>query len=330
MSIILEHPDALIHIAELQGNKKRITISPLDKSVIIYTDQCETFYPLWLIKQILDILGPAGLCDEIKRDENISNVEKSLKNHIFGYVNDIDFENKRILDFGCGGGASTMILARMFPKSSIVGVELVGKSLLIANCRLKHYGYTNVTFIRSPAGDSLPEQIGKFDFVILNGVYEHLLPNERKMLLPKIWTLINPGGILFLATIPYRYFPIETHTTGGLPFINYLPDRMAFALARTFSKRLKRDESDNALLRKGIRGGSSGEIIGILEECHDKPLLMEPCKSGYTDKIDLWYADSAYSKFPVIKVLLKFFFKIIKSTFGFTCLPYLSLAIKKV
>lgn len=218
MTICLEHPDALIHIDELQGNRKRISVSPLNKSVCIYADHCETSYPIWLIKQILDILGPAGLCDEIMRDENPSYVKESLKNYIFGYVDEIDFENKRILDFGCGCGASTMILARMFPKSNIVGVELVKKSLLIANCRLKYYGHTNVTFIRSPAGDSLPEQIGKFDFVILNGVYEHLLPNERKFLLPQIWSIINPRGILFLIQIPYRYFPIETHSTGGIAF----------------------------------------------------------------------------------------------------------------
>ncbi len=329
MKITLKHPDALINIVELAGNKRRISVNLFNKSVFTYASNCETSYPLWLIKQILSIVGPAGLCMQIMRDENLSFVEKSLKKYIFAYIDDVDFENKRILDFGCGCGASTMILARMFSKSKIVGVELDKKSLLIANSRLKYHGYTNVTFIQSFAGDRLPEQIGKFDFVILNGVYEHLLPQERKILLPQIWSIINPRGILFLIQIPYRYFPIETHSTGGLPFINYFPDRMAFALARIFSKRCKH-ELDASLLRKGIRGGSIREIMGILEECHDKPLLMEPCKSGYTDKIDLWYADSSYSKFPTTKVLLKFFFKIIKSTFGVTCLPYLSLAIKKV
>lgn len=126
----------------------------------------------------------------------------------------------------------------MFSKSNIVGLELCKQSLLIANSRAQCYVFTNVQFIISPKGDSIPE-------------------------------------------------------------------------------------------RKGIRGGSIREIMGILENTTDKPILMEPSRLGYSDKIDLWSADSTYVKYPAIKRLLKLLFKTTKFVFGVTFLPYLSLAMRK-
>ena len=60
-----------------------------------------------------------------------------------------------------------------------------------------------------------------------------------------------------------NYRRVEGHTT-GLPFINYLPDNLAYFIARRFSKRVENNESWVMLLRKGIRGGTEREIMKIL------------------------------------------------------------------
>ncbi len=290
---------------------------------------CETSYPVSLIDKILDLKGPAFLCDEILRDESPNYVEKCLKYDLLGYIEEEKFRNKRMLDFGCGSGASTMILARMFPHTEIVGIELEKKLLSIARLRAGHYGYNNIQLMVSPNPESLPSSIGYFDYVVLSAVYEHLLPNERTTILPQIWSILKSGGILFLNQTPYRYFPIEVHSTSGLPFINYLPDKLALYYAQHYSKRNLKNQSWAELLRYGIRGGSTKEILSILSRTPEIPVLLNPSRFGIKDRIDLWYIQSNKVKYVTIKRLFLLSAKLLKRLIGVTMVPSLSLAIKK-
>jgi SAM-dependent methyltransferase len=330
MPITLQHPDALVDIDELQNGKRQLTVHLLEPSTFIPHTTWVTSYPLDLIELILHVKGPAYLCDEIMRDEDPAYVKTHLEKAILGYVDESQFACERILDFGCGSGASTMVLCSLFPKAEIVGIELGGDLLSIAKARAHYYGFHNVTFIQSPSGVELPEDIGTFDYVVLSGVYEHLLPHERKCLMPELWSMLRPGGVLFIDETPYRFFPIESHTT-GLPIINYLPDRIALALSRRFSSKIAKDESWESLLKNGIRGGSVREIMNILHG-YGKPMLLKPNRLGFRDRVDLWYeayGSLSISKFSLIAKPLKFILKTIQLLTGITVLPYLSLAIKK-
>ncbi len=327
MSIVLEHPDGQIHVDETTNGKKRIVVDLFDKSRFVKSKICETSYPIELVNLILNIKGPGYLCDEIMRDEDQSYVQKSLVNDILGYIGKDDFDDKTVLDFGCGSGASTMILARIFPKTQIVGVDIDDNLLSIAKSRAEYYGFKNIKFVLSPSSEELPRDIGYFDFVILSAVYEHLLPTERKLLLSQIWPLIQPNGVLFINQTPHRYFPIEGHTT-NLPLINYFPDRIVRSIACRFSNRVKNYDSWETLLRKGIRGATEGEIMNILcEEYYENPILLEPCRLGFHDRIDMWYASSNLKS--EYRELLKYMFKFIKNISYITLAPELSLAIKK-
>jgi len=328
MSITLRHPDGLVHVEQLKTGKKKISVELLNKKVFMPRSTCETSYPVNLIEQIMNVKGLGYLCDEIMRDEDPMYVQHNLKYDILSYVSEDSFDNKRILDFGCGNGSSTMILARMFPNSEIVGVELEGKFLSIAKVRAKHYKFDNVSFIPSPDSDNLPSELGDFDYVVLSAVYEHLLPNERKNLIPKIWSHLKPSGVLFVNQTPYRYFPIESHTT-GLPLITYLPRKATLHLARRFSKRVSHDDKWETLLRRGIRGGTAKEIIKILSRTSQKPVLLEPDRIGIKDRIDLWYQLSSAVRLPILKKFLKCCLKAFKLISGIIITPSLSLAIKK-
>lgn len=329
MELILKHEDANVKVEKLVSGKNRITIELLNKELFMPYGVCETSYPIDLIEQILNVNGPAWLCDEIMRDESSEYVQKNLKYDILCYVSEEEFKNKKILDFGCGSGASTVVLGRMFPYTAIVGIELEDKLLSIAKLRLKHYGFDKIKLLISTSANNLPKDIGSFDCIILSAVFEHLLPYERKTLLPKIWNLLKSNGILFINQTPYRYFPIETHTTSGMPLINYLPDRAAFFFARNFSKRNLKSKGWETLLRKGIRGGSASEILNILNKCRQKPILLEPSRLGVKDRINLWYIKSSKTRFVIIKKMFFFSTKFLKMLTGITFLPSLSLAIKK-
>lgn len=329
MTTIIEHKDANVHIEELSTIKNKIYVKLINDDLFMPTKTCVTSYPIGLIKKILDIKGPAYLCDEILRDESPDYVQKSLKYELLGYIDKKEFRNKKLLDFGCGSGASTMILARMFPHTEMVGVEIEEKLLSIAQLRATYYGYNNIQLMMSPNPETLPPRIGFFDYVVLSAVYEHLLPNEREILLSQIWSILKPGGILFLNQTPYRYFPIEMHTTNGLPFINYLPDKVALYYAQHFSKRLLENQSWSELLKKGIRGGSVEEIMSILSRSPETPILLNPSRFGINDRIGLWYIQSGKVRFVAIKRLFLLSAKLLKRLTGIIIVPSLSLAIKK-
>lgn len=329
MTTILEHKNANVHVEELPTGKNKIFVELKNDDLFMPTKTWETSYPIGLIAKILDLKGPAYLCDEISREESPNHVQKSLKFGLLSYLEEEGFKNKRLLDFGCGSGASTMVLARMFPHTEIVGIELEEKLLSIAQLRAMHYGYNNIQLITSPNPESLPPSIGYFDFAVLSAVFEHFLPNERETVLPQIWSLLKPGGILFLNQTPYRYFPIEMHTTSGLPFINYLPDKVACYYAQHCSKRKLKNQSWEELLRKGIRGGSIKEILSILSGSPATPVLLNPSRFGMNDRIDLWYIQSGEVRFVVIKRLFLLSAKLLKRLIGITMVPSLSLAIKK-
>jgi 2-polyprenyl-3-methyl-5-hydroxy-6-metoxy-1,4-benzoquinol methylase len=330
MEHVLHHEDAKVVITDGNARKTKIKVIMENDDIFIPFDSWETSYPIELIEKILYAKGPAYLCDEIMRDESPGYVEHSLRFDVLAYINPQEMNNKSVLDFGCGSGASTMVLSRMLPSAQITGVELEEDLLEIAKLRSVHYQVQHRTeFHLSPDGESLPENIGSFDYVFLNAVYEHLLPNERKTVLQLLWKHLRPGGLMFINNTPYRWFPIESHTTNGLIFINYMPDQLASLYARHFSKRDLANCDWQTLLRKGIRGASTNEICRLLNNDSYKPSVIEPTQLGLKDRIDIWYAATNKSKNLFLKKTFFYTVKLIKMSTGVTFLPYLALAILK-
>lgn len=324
---ILKHPDATITIEELNTGRRKITIVPINHNLFISKNTWETSYPISLIKQILTAKGPGWVCDEIMRDEDPNYVQRNLELSILAYVGEELFENARILDFGCGSGASSMVLNRLFPSAELVGVDLMEEYVSIARKRAEHYGFENATFLVSADGKSLPDNLGEFDVVVLSAVFEHLLPDERTTALPLVWDHLKSGGILFLNETPFRFFPFESHTT-RLPLINYCPDRLALFLARRLSKKVDPNINWETLLRQGIRGGTVKQIVAILKQTPRKPVLLRPNRLGIEDRVDLWLRSTgAMPSFSRRSAFIAL--KSLKYITGFELVPYLSLAIRK-
>jgi SAM-dependent methyltransferase len=283
-----------------------------------------TSYPPALVREIFATKG-AYACDEIMREEDPSYVEHALRHEVLGYVEPAEFAGKRVLDFGCGAGASTIVLSRLLPDCDLVGIELQERLLRLARLRARYFGRRNVRFLRSPAGDSLPGELGDFDYIVLSAVFEHLLPNERATLLPRLWRHLKAGGVLFLNQTPHRYSAIEFHTT-GLPLINYLPDRVALRVARRFSRHVRRDMRWEEMLRAGIRGATVGEVLRILSR-QGSPALLAP-RASVGDRIDLWYGKLSPRR-AWLKRTLWASLKACKLVTRLELTPQLALAIRK-
>jgi 2-polyprenyl-3-methyl-5-hydroxy-6-metoxy-1,4-benzoquinol methylase len=312
--------DAQIRVDKLPSGKHKIVV---DGVSWIGRREWETSYPQWLIDAVLAFKGPAFLCDEIAREESPDYTAAALRQAMFAYIAEDAFDGARILDFGCGAGASTVSLGRSFPKAEIVGVELQERAIEVARGRCRFYGLENVAFFPSPSDNELPADIGEFDYIVLSGVFEHLLPDERPVLMPTLWNALKPGGILFIHETPNRRFPLETHTT-WLPLINYMPAPCAHFMVKRFGHGKARLLDWNTQLRRGIRGGSIGEIRGLLPGA----TLLRPSRCGIDNLTDLWYATAPKNRYPRAKRYVRALARSL-AAIGIECPPYLELALQK-
>jgi 2-polyprenyl-3-methyl-5-hydroxy-6-metoxy-1,4-benzoquinol methylase len=95
-----------------------------------------------------------------------------------------------ILDFGCGIGKVTALLARGFLKSTVYGYDISKECLSVAkkeNAELK-----NVYFI-----DDL-SKAHRFDLVMVAGVFHHIKSNEQLATMCRLRDLLKPGGRIII------------------------------------------------------------------------------------------------------------------------------------
>lgn len=325
---ILTAAEGSVEVLRLPNGDRRVTLIPNDRNLFIPRASCETALPLDVIQAFLN-KSFAWLCDSLARHDDPDYVEKVVGKQLLAYVDESEFRGKRLLDFGCGSGASTLCIAAMLPETEVVGVELNASNIELARRVLAARKLSNVDFLVSPDPNSLPPGIGTFDFVMLSAVYEHLLPEERHQLLPVIWSCMNDGGVLFINQTPYRYFPLEHHST-GLWFINYLPDKLCLFFARNFS-RMNREANKspdwNFHLRGGIRGGTEKEILGNLRRAgQGRPTVAQP--KGQ-DRAAYWLSYTSPERYRLLKKSIAALFRLTDKLWGTIPSVNLDVAIRK-
>jgi SAM-dependent methyltransferase len=331
-AFVLPHPDAEITVDPLPSGKRRVRVRMHDPETHIWRETFDTELPPGLVERYLKAHGPAGLCYVLDRIEG-DDVRQTLRFSILPFIAEEEFAGKRLLDFGCGSGTSTVHLARMFPKTEIVGLELLPEFLEPARGLMDYTGHRNVSFVEAQAEDSLPDDLGTFDFVMLNAVYEHLLPDERRSLLRQLWLSLRPRGVLFLNMTPFRWYPYEHHTT-ALWFVNYLPDWLALRYVRYVGSRkrryLDRDADWEGLLRGGIRGASARQVMRLLFAAKDGlPVALRPSLWGFADATDIWYAQSIMRRPRWFKPIMRIAYKAIGRLTGTAFAPDVTMAVRK-
>jgi len=193
----------------------------------------------------------------------------------------------RILDFGCGTGHSLDALLGYFPNARFVGADIAGRDLDVLRSYLPEVDRSRIDLVQIQDSAKLDQLDGSFDLINLNAVFEHLLPAERRSLLPELWRRLANNGRLVLTETPWRWFPIETHTTSR-PLINYLPDRLALAVARR-SGHYGPDLTWTLALRHGIRGATVAEMIACIDAAAGTIRQLTSDQPDSRDLLELWW-----------------------------------------
>jgi SAM-dependent methyltransferase len=307
-SRVLQVQDGTIHIEPIDPGRHRVSFEPSGPSIFVPRSEVETGFPLALLSELAAERGNSWICEEIARHESPGYVLGAIRRQIESHFQPADFAGKRVLDFGCGSGASTFGLAEMLPRAEIVGVELDEGNVRTARMVSKYKRLANASFACSPHGEALPGGIGKFDIVMLSAVWEHLLPVERPTVARLVWDVLNIGGALLINQTPYRWAPHEHHTT-GLWGINYLPDSLALRVARRFSRESTAEIARcdwQQLLRRGIRGGTEMEIKMCIRRAGGKSRVVQP-RPPFLDRADYWLQATSQRRRWVKRILANVF-----------------------
>lgn len=108
----------------------------------------------------------------------------------------VDLDNSRALDVGCGGG----ILAESLAASGadVTGIDMAEGPLAVARLHQIESG-TDVTYRQATAEELAAEQPGQYDLVACLEMLEHV-PDPASVI-AAVAELVRPGGDVFFSTI---------------------------------------------------------------------------------------------------------------------------------
>lgn len=240
-----------------QGDRRIVEIVGEQRGFggVVDYSRLETHYTRETLEALLAAKGAMWLRDEIARAEEPSYVQEPLQRQLERFL---PVRGLRVLDFGCGCGASSLCLARL-GAAEVVGVEPQELFVEAARLRIRDSGLAGrVTALHLTDTLHLPFPEGYFDAVVMNAVVEHISPRLRPAHLREVWRVLRTGGHLFVGETPNRLWPQDYHTTGlwGVPYLP-LPLARAYAIRRG---RVPADATEAWLLSEGLRGATYWEL----------------------------------------------------------------------
>lgn len=128
------------------------------------------------------------------------------------YISTIEYILKRIgetsassiVDVGCGDGRLVREIMLSFPERKIVGIDYSSRAIALANAM--NQDIKGIEFHSLDITKAEHEQ--RYDLAILMEVFEHIPPEEARLFLEGVRSLLTPGGTLLL-TVPHINKPVE-------------------------------------------------------------------------------------------------------------------------
>ena len=150
------------------------------------------------------------------------------------YLRERGARDLSVLEVGASFGHMTEYLAEQGEIAEIHCFDTDPAFVDIVRAKVEEQGLRTVKEVRLFGNDEtrrLPWPDARFDLVVVVGVVEHLPARNRRVQVDEYYRVLAPGGHIAILDTPNRLFPLETHSI-GLPLVQWLPSRLAYAYAR--------------------------------------------------------------------------------------------------
>jgi 2-polyprenyl-3-methyl-5-hydroxy-6-metoxy-1,4-benzoquinol methylase len=169
-----------------------------------------------------------------------------------------------VLEVGCSFGHITECLAEEPLFREVYCFDTDRAFVDITRAKVEEMGLKTVREVAALTSEDtcrLPYADARFDVVLAIGVVEHL-GARRRIQVDEYYRVLAPSGLIAILDTPNRWFPLETHSV-GLPFVQWMPARLAYAYARLGRPRAFRHVSYPEFTAEGTgwRNASLGECL---------------------------------------------------------------------
>ncbi len=104
----------------------------------------------------------------------------------------------RVLELGCGRGGNLVPMAAQFPQSDFLGIDLSADSIRQASETAAAFGLRNLAF-RQQDILTLEADLGRFDYIIVHGVYSWVPEAVRERIIALFGMLLAPQGVAYVS-----------------------------------------------------------------------------------------------------------------------------------
>ncbi|ELR67399.1 tRNA (uridine-5-oxyacetic acid methyl ester) 34 synthase [Photobacterium marinum] len=105
----------------------------------------------------------------------------------------------KVYDLGCSLGAATLSMRRHIQQEGCQIIAVDNSAAMVERCRLHINAYRSDTPVQVIEADIRDIEIKDASVVVLNFTLQFLAPDDRQMLLERIYAGLRPGGILILS-----------------------------------------------------------------------------------------------------------------------------------
>ena len=109
-------------------------------------------------------------------------------------IGEVDLNQKRILDFGCGCGGAIFHIAEKYSVSELLGVDIEGSVINRAKHLAAKKSFQQVAKFQLIKPDQLPLKESSFDVVFSKDALIHV--PDKKQIFTQIYKVLKPGGHL--------------------------------------------------------------------------------------------------------------------------------------
>ena len=135
----------------------------------------------------------------------------------------------RYLELGTGQGVGLCLLAAANPAGEFTGIDFIPEHIAHAEELADSAGLTNVRFLEADFAELAqvwPENLGRFDYVALHGVYSWVSPALRSALVRCLHHATRPRSLVYnaynaqpgwVSTQPFQHLTRQLKAATGLP-----------------------------------------------------------------------------------------------------------------